>query len=147
MHHSDDPRKLSIAVTCYCDDSGTHDQAEIAVVGATVMNKARFIEFNIDWEKILREFRIDKVHMTDFVRPHGRYCSMGKEMKKALFTSVAKTINSKKTYSISIAVPQADYKSLLSNRVCHELMGPYAMAFFSIVMTNRECSKVWGYNN
>lgn len=147
MHHSDDPRKLALALTCYCDDSGSHDESEAAVVGAVLMNKPRFIEFYLDWRKILKEFRIDGIHMQDFVRPYGRYSAMAPEMKKALFSSVAKAINQKKEYSVSVSVPQADYKYLMSVGVRRELMGAYAMAFFMLVMINRECSAIRGYNN
>src|SRR5271155_5818064 len=147
MHHSDDPRRLSLAVTCYCDDSGSHDESLVAVVGATLMNKPRFIEFNQDWEKILKEFRIKGIHMREFGRPHGRYCTMPDEMKKALFTSVAKTINLKKDYSISVAVPQWNYATLMTVPVCKELMGPYAMAFFVLALINQTCSLQRGYNN
>jgi hypothetical protein len=138
MHHSFDPRRFALALTCYCDDSGSHYEAKVAVVGATVMNRPRFIEFSETWSKILHEFRIPKVHMQDFIRPYGRHASMNYEMKLALFTSVAKAINSKKAYSLSVAVPQADYRSFFSGGVCRELMGPYAMAFFTTVLLNRE---------
>jgi hypothetical protein len=147
MHHSDDPRKLPLSVTCYCDDSGTHDQSRVAVVGAILMNKPRFTEFYVEWRKILKEFRIDGIHMTDFVRPYGRYCSMRSEMKKALFASAAKAINQKKEYSVSVAVPQADYTTLMTVAVCKELMGPYAMAFFTLALINRTCSQTRNYNN
>lgn len=76
MHHSDDPRKLSPALTCYCDDSGSHDEANVAVVGAILMNKPRSIEFHCDWQKILKEFRVKSIHMQDFVRPYERYSAM-----------------------------------------------------------------------
>lgn len=147
MHQSDDPRRLSLAVTCYCDDSGSHDEAEVAVVGAVLMNKPRFIEFHEDWSQILKEFRIAGVHMRDFVRPYGRYCTMAPEMKKALFASVAKAVNLKKEYSVSVAVPQADYQLLMTIPVCKELMGPYAMAFFTLTLINRDCSIIRRYNN
>lgn len=111
------------------------------------MNRPRFIEFNCDWDKMLKEFRIDKLHMKDFVRPYGKYCTMTGEMKKALFTSVAKWINRYKAYSLAVGIPQADYKSMLSKEVCDDLMGPYAMSFFTIVLSNREASLIRGYNN
>jgi hypothetical protein len=147
MHHSDDPRHSSPALTCYCDDSGSHDQAKETVVGAVLMSRPRFIEFNEDWIKMLKEFKLISIHMQDFVRPHGRHCTMPKEMKKALFTTVAKNINRYKSYSISVGVPQADYKSMLSPAVCRGLMGPYAMAFFCIVLGNRTASMIRHYNN
>jgi uncharacterized protein DUF3800 len=147
MHHSDDPRRLSLALTCYCDDSGTHDESKVAVIGAVLMSKPRFMEFYADWEKLLKEFRIEGIHMRDFVRPYGRYCAMLPEMKRALFTSVAKVINQKKEYSVSAAVPQADYVTLMSVPVCRELMGPYAMAFLTLVMINLKASLIRKYNN
>jgi Protein of unknown function (DUF3800) len=147
MHLPDDPRKLPLPLTCYCDDSGSHDEARVAVVSATLMSRPRCTEFNYDWKKILKEFRIEGVHMRDFVRPYGRYVALPGEMKRALFTSVAKTINLYKTYSVSVAVPQSDYKALLSTNVCRELMGPYAMAFLTVILINRECCSLRKHNS
>jgi len=135
MHHSDDPRKVTIALTCYCDDSGSHDQSNTVVIGAILMSKPRFIEFNLAWDKILKEFRLDGIHMKDFAR-----IVMAPEMKKALFITIAKVINRYKEYSFTIGIPQADYRSLFSGDVCRDLMGPYAMAFFSAVILNRDAS-------
>jgi len=147
MHHSKDPRKMALALTCYCDDSGSHDNSDFAVVGAVLMNKPRFIEFQPEWEKLLKEFRIDKLHMADFVRPYGKYCTMRPEMKKALFKSVAKIINRYKRYSVSVGIPRQDFHSLLSKRVADNLMGPYAMAFFTTVILNRDAAIIWKLNN
>jgi hypothetical protein len=147
MHHSRDPRRMSLALTCYCDDSGSHDESEFAVVGALLMSKPRYTEFNSAWRKLLKEFRIDKVHMQDFVRPYGRHCAMAPEMKKALFATVAANVNLHKRYSVSIAIPRADFNSLLSKDVSKSLMGPYAMAFFSTVIMNRDAHLLWKLNN
>lgn len=147
MHHSNDPRRISLALTCYCDDSGSHDESEFAVVGGVLMNKPRFMEFQPEWEKLLKEFRIEKLHMADFIRPYGKYCTMLPEMKKALFTSVAKIINRYKRYSVSIGIPREDFRSLLSKNVAADLMGPYAMAFFSTVILNRDAALLWGLNS
>jgi hypothetical protein len=147
MHYSRDPRKMSLALTCYCDDSGSHDESEFAVVGAVLMNKPRFIEFQPEWEKLLKEFRIDKLHITDFVRPYGKYCSMRSEMKKALFASAAKVINRHKRYSLSIAIPRSDFHSLLSEEVADALIGPYGLAFFSAVILNKDAAIIWKLNN
>jgi hypothetical protein len=56
-------------------------------------------------------------------------------------------VNQKKEYSVSVAVPQADYVSLMSVPVCHELMEPYAMAFLTLVMINHKVSVNRQYNN
>ena len=147
MHHSDDPKRLSLAVTCYSDDSASHEESEWVVVGGVVMNKPNFIHFNSQWEILLKEFRLDFLHMTDFIRPYGRYSAMHREMKIALFTSVTKHINDHKTYSISVAVLQKEFKALLSMEVYRKLMGPYALAFLIVIMANCELATITKYGD
>ena len=147
MHHSTDPRRISLAVTCYCDDSGSHDDSSTAVVGGTVMNKQGFIDLDHDWRRLLREFRLENIHMKDFTRPYGRYCTMNREMKIALFTSVANIINKTKVYSVSIAVPNSDFRALFPPKVYSQFMGGYALAFFALVIANHDIALVTHYNN
>jgi len=147
MHRSRDPRKMSLALTCYCDDSGSHDDSEFAVVGAVLLSKPRFIDFQPEWGKLLKEFRIDKLHMADFVRPYGKHCTMKPEMKKALFTTVAKIINRYKRYSLSIGIRREDFNFVLSKDVSDTLIGPYGLAFFSAVILNKDASIIWKLNN
>jgi len=145
MQQSDDPLRRGMALTCYCDDSGTHKESKAAVVGGIVLTKDKFIKFCGAWGAILREFRIDKIHMADFVRPNGRYSAMRPEMKVALFTAVAKTILEFKIYSMSSAVPQGEYSALLPKEVAREFIGPYAMAFLVLMTVNITIGLETGY--
>ncbi len=147
MHHSDDPTRISSAVTCYCDDSGSHEEAAIAVVGGMLMNKPSFLDFDANWKDILHEFRIDGLHMKDFVRPYGKHVTMKREMKIALFTSAVKAILTHRIYTFSVSVPQADYKALLSKKVYREIMGAYTMAFFATIVMNVVIATATGYKN
>jgi len=133
-------------MTCYCDDSGSHDQSKIAVVGGLVLTKDRFVSLCGQWEKIRQEFRLDKVHMQDFVRPYGKYCSMAPEMKKALFTSVAKAINEVKIYSVSASIPHAEYRQILTPALCREFMGAYALGFMVVTILNRTAVALTEYD-
>jgi hypothetical protein len=146
MQQSDDPRRRGVALTCYCDDSGSHEQSKISVVGGLLLVKDRFISLCGQWEGVLHEFKIDKIHMRDFIRPHGKYSSMAPEMKKALFTSVANIINHHKIYSVSAAIPQAEYRTLLTPKICREFMGPYALAFMVITVINRMAVALTDYD-
>lgn len=139
MHHSDDPRRMSVAV--HCDDSGSHEGSKFVVVGSTIMNKQGFIDLDHAWKKIIHEFRLESIHMHDFVRPFGCHSAMRREMKLALFASLAKAINRNKLYSVSIAVPQVE-------EVYRKLFGPpYALAFLAIAIANRHIAIQRGYNN
>lgn len=147
MHHSDDPTRLSSAVTCYCDDSGSHEEAAIAVVGGILMNKGSFVDFDLNWRDVLREFRIDGIHMKDFVRPYGKHITMKREMKIALFTSAVRAILTHRIYTFSVSVPQTDYKALLAKTIYREVMGAYTMAFFATIIMNTVIANATGYTN
>jgi hypothetical protein len=134
MHHSDDPARRSMI--CYCDDSGSHEECPVAVVGSILLNKEQFINLDAKWNKLLDEFKLESIHMKDFVRPDGRYSTMPREMKLSLFTSIARQIILNRLYSVSILVPQSDLKTLLSPDIYRHVMGPYSMAFFATMLLN-----------
>ncbi len=146
MQQSDNPRLRGMPLTCYCDDSGSDDLSKVAVVGGLVLTKDRFVALWADWEVLLKEFRLDKIHMKDFVRPHGRYSSMSPEMKKALFTSIATAINQHKFYSVSAAIPHTEYRTLLTPAICREFMGAYALGFMVITVLNRMAIALTDYD-
>ncbi len=106
MQHSDDPKRRATAMTCYCDDSGSHEESKYAAVGGIIMDKKRFVALHFRWYEILKEFRLDKIHMKEFSRPYGKHCTMRREMKIALFESVADAILEFKIYSVSATIPQ-----------------------------------------
>ena len=144
MHHSDDPVRQSLI--CYCDDSGSHEESTVAVVGGILLSKERFINLNAKWDEILHEFKIEGIHMRDFVRPHGRYVTMPHEMKIALFASITKVIVINRIYSVAVSVPQADFKTLLSPKIYRTVMGAYSMGFFAALLVNGTIAHATGYN-
>jgi len=144
MQHSDDPNKRALAVTCYCDDGGSEEHA-IALIGGLVMNKTQFLRFDQAWQKMLHEHRINSLHMTDFVRPNGRYVGMHYEMKLALFTSAARLIRNNRIYSIVMGVPLKEFRKLVAAEVSKGLMRPHPMAYFMMVMQNNAIAEIEGY--
>lgn len=125
-------------LTSYYDDSGTDDLSPLTVIGGPTMPKDMADGLTDAWPNLLHLYRIEnQLHMTDFVRPHGKNIGMHYEMKIAFFSEVARTINEHKQYSLSIVVPQADFKSLVPALARKEFMGPYAFAFFLAVMANQ----------
>jgi hypothetical protein len=112
MHHSDDPSRRSAAITCYCDDGGS-DKSDLAMIGGLVMNRDRFKRLDAGWRKMLCDYRLNSIHMADFVRPNGRYVGMYPEMKTALFRSVAQLIHRNRAYSIVMSIPLGDFKELV----------------------------------
>ena len=67
----------------------------------------------------------------------GKHIGMHREMKISLFSKVRKIINRHKRYSLCVLVPQLDFRAMLPDEACRELIGPYALAFLSAVMFNQ----------
>jgi Protein of unknown function (DUF3800) len=147
MQQTPSQRKVGGILSCHCDDSGSHEEAKVSVVGGIVLSAPRFIDLFVRWGKILKEFRLDKIHMRDFVKPHGRYSTLPSEMKTALFTSVAEAINATKIYTVSAAMPQVEYRTLLTPEICREFMGPYALAFMIVTIINRMAVSLTEYDS
>ena len=138
MHHSENERdRISIALTSYYDDSGTDGPSPIAAIGGPAMMRESFVHFDGVWRRMLRDYRIESpLHMKDFVRPYGKHVGMHYEMKLALFSEAADIINKHKNFSVSICVPQDDFRSAVPADVAKELMSPYGFAFFCAVIVN-----------
>jgi hypothetical protein len=114
----------------------------LTVIGGPVMSRHGFVMFGEEWAKMLHAYRIpNPLHMNDFVRPNGKHIAMPIGMKIALFRDAVAIINKHKLYSLSIGVPHDDFRSLLSEDVCRQLIGPYAFTFFSMVLGNQLFSK------
>jgi hypothetical protein len=136
LHHSEDEDRLVLGATSYFDDSGTHDQSPLVVIGGPVFTRIKFKEFSKRWAKMLKDRRIEPpLHMTDFVAL-GKHASMAPEFKRELFIAAARIINDLKFYSVAVMVSRDDFEAELSKEVKKNLIGPYAFAFFSAVLSN-----------
>lgn len=136
MQHSDDPDKACVVFDCYVDDSGTHEQSDIVVLGGIVLDRASFIRFNDKWRPMLRRYCIDTLHMTDFVRPYGKHIGMYQELKIALFTEAVAIINACKLFSISVKVSHAPYRDSVPIEIYREHVAPYTSAFIYLARFN-----------
>lgn len=137
IHNALDGDEVVLGMRTFLDDSGTHDASPIVTIGGPVMPRTRFRVFSKDWPILLKKYRVaEPLHMNDFVS-NGKYVTMYPELKISLFREVAKLINRLKLYSISVSIPQDDFRSELSEEVRKTLIGPYAFAFFIVVIMNR----------
>jgi len=109
-------------------------------MGGPVFSRIQFKHFSERWRPLLRKYRIaEPLHLTDFYGSYGKYSGMRKELKIALFGDVAKLIFQHFHFSLSISVPQADFKALIPEKDIRKCVaGPMTFAFFAAVVANRE---------
>jgi hypothetical protein len=130
-----------LGLCSYIDDSGSDDGSELVTCGGPVMSRIDSKAFSGRWARMLARYKVTPpLHMADFVG-WGKYSTWYPEIKRALFRDVSTRINEHKLYSISIAIPQTDFKEELIEDVRMKLVGPYAFAFFSLIAANQTLSK------
>lgn len=127
------------------DDSGSDDGSPLVTCGGPLLSYVNFRDFSKRWYPMYERNQFSgytmepPLKMADFVRS-GKYAGLRVEFKRHLFLDVAKLINEYKLYSISIAVSQTDFRNELSTDACNSLIGPYAFAFFVLVLAHQEIS-------
>lgn len=130
-----------LGLTSFLDDSVSQGESPITTIGGPAMSRISFKALAREWWPLLKKYRISPpLHMTDFVRPHGKYVTLYAEMKQSFFRDVVKIINRHKLYSISISIPQAQFGELMPE-VSKEIISPYALAFCCAVLMNQGIGK------
>lgn len=114
LHHSHDPERMAVALTCYFDESGTDTGSPIAVVGGVVLDMSQFYYLDIAWRKCLCAHHVPwPLHMREF-GPRGMLKDWRSERRRALFTDVTKIINDNKGASIGARLKTAEYTSIFA---------------------------------
>jgi len=96
----------------YCDDSGTHDQSEIAVASCIIATPEQWEMFIRDWEWVntIEDFGV--FHMADFVSKHKQFSSaewQDQEKRDRTLKRLINLINTRKRITVGAAVNKADY--------------------------------------
>jgi hypothetical protein len=122
----------------YIDDSGTHDNARLAVMGGPVVPHVFFSSFQVDWDTILSRHKVaGPIHMKEFYRPHGRLAYLSDDERMALFQDLVSTINKNKLYSLTVSVLEKDFKECFPSDKFKSLFGPAPLAFIWCMVLNQ----------
>ncbi|MGB8873732.1 MAG: DUF3800 domain-containing protein [Desulfobaccales bacterium] len=143
MQHSDDPERLTLAVSCYLDESGIDQHNPHAVVAGIVFRRERFIRFDSDWNDILSKFKIDPpIHMKEFGK-HGRHGHLDYPTRNELFTELAYIINRYKILSVAITLNHEQYSNMLSDKTKKEV-SLYGLCF---MLCAHQCFAMASFNH
>ncbi len=134
MHHSTDPDRGAIALAHYIDDSGTHDDSTLVIMGGPVFLQQHFFEFHYEWSRILARHGIKKpLHMVEF-NQYGYLGHLGPEERRALFQDLVYLINQRKVYSLTVEVDNLDFQRFFPTKRYKGLIGAASLAFFECIL-------------
>ena len=136
MHHSKDPKRKALALTCYLDESGTDRNNDInnvtAVLGGIVLDKEAFFAFDRKWQKLLTDKKIESpLHMKEF-GIHGRFSHFTVEDRRVIFTEVANIVNRYKRISIAASLTKKQFDTYMPKKISDH-MGIYGSCFQLLV--------------
>lgn len=117
-------------LTVYFDDSGTHEQSEIAVAACYVSDVRRWRDFESAWLSILAEAGIAEhgFHMADFVAHAKPYDTWPADKREKVFRALLSVINKYAFEGAIAAVVKADYDKLVPKKL-REKLGAYHYTF------------------
>ncbi len=135
MHHSDDPDRQTLAVTCYLDESGTDSHNPQAVVAGILFNKQNFMYFEDQWVELLSRYQISPpLHMNEFVEK-GRFGHIRYKDRFNFFSEAVDLINNCKIYSIAATLNKQEYEGHIHKEI-RKSFSVYGFCFMLLAYIN-----------
>jgi hypothetical protein len=124
--------RLLIALQGYFDDSGTHDDSKVAVVGGYVSTEEQWSLFDVEWQKALDEFGIEHFHTTDFANKAPPYDEWKDDLRYRRFAQLGGIVNTHAIASVACAIPVESFNRCMSPKAKDYVGGPYGLAAFCV---------------
>ncbi len=117
-----------MVVTCYLDESGTTPSEPKAVVAGLVMTRNNGLLFDVVWESILAQYKINiPLHMKEFGK-HGKLGYLDYPARFALFSQMVGAINCYKTHSVAATLSYDEFNNIVPDKVKRHI-GVYGICF------------------
>jgi hypothetical protein len=134
MHHSKDPRRASLVLAHYIDDSGSHEQSQIVVMGGPVFLQRDFFTFHYEWDRILSNHGVTgPIHMKDFGKD-GPLGHLAYAQRRTLLSDLVHLINSRKAYSLTVELDSTKIQAIFPTKKFRKLMSAPALAFYQCMI-------------
>ena len=144
LHHSDDPERRTIVLTCYLDESGTDNNSTVAVVGGLILKKSEFFWLDQEWRKTLERHGIPwPLHMKEFGE-HGKLKDVRSEDRRALFIDLVRAVNENKTFSVASTLDSEQYLKIFAGV---DRLSMYGASFLLMAMVNGTGAQMGGHKS
>jgi len=110
----------------YFDDSGSHTESEVIVIGGFVATSLEWLGFESQWEAALKEFEIGMFRMSKWSNRAPPF-DWPDEKRHACLARLINIIADRSLMSFGVALPMASYGKLLSP-LAQQSISPYGLA-------------------
>ena len=118
----------------YVDESGTHDGSPVVALAGYLSTYQGWNDFEDQWNRIMRRFRVNDFHMTDFETHHAEFEDNNywtPDIRTRLMERVTALCQQKTTLGIGCAVIREQYDRLLSPKIRHDFRHPYYFCLYA----------------
>ncbi len=109
---SSNRRYLVASFTAYFDESGTHASAPVVAVAGFISTVERWRNLEREWSTVLRMYKLEYFHMTDFENRWGPYRDWDKGKRETIIKRLLGIIKQYALSGFSAAVVRGDYERL-----------------------------------
>jgi hypothetical protein len=92
LHPSSSSHKVVAVLQAYLDESGTHAQSPVVMIGGFVASADLWGLIETDWNGILANIGVPYFHASECEAGDGIYWSIPRELRDALFVGLSKVI-------------------------------------------------------
>jgi len=123
----------TIASNAFFDESGTHDGSPIIAMGGVVSNYDAWVEFEIEWKRILKARGIDGAfRFSEFMARKGRFHNdWSNDERNALMERLCTTLSECIVVGLGVAVFRSEYDSIIPFDLQGELKHPYYWGLYT----------------
>ena len=112
----------------YLDESGTHAQSPVAMIGGFVASSELWVGLESDWGAVLDTFEVPFFHASECEAGHGIYQSLSRTLRDLLFSGLAKVIARHKPTAVYTAITRAHFDETRARGV-ETFESPYHACF------------------
>lgn len=104
LHPTSSRYRVTAVLVAYVDESGTHAQSPVVMVGGFVGPESLWANFEPDWNEVLSNLKVPYFHASECEAGNGIYQSLSRPLRESLFDGLARVIAKHKPVAITTAV-------------------------------------------
>jgi hypothetical protein len=119
-----------MAMFSFYGDASGNDDTDLVVVAGFVPSAQKWLEFNKEWEVVMREFGVEYLHMREFAHSQGHFSEGWKgqeDKRKAFLDRMEQVIAAYAEFWCGTCLLKKDYLKVDADYQLHENLYPFPL--------------------
>lgn len=103
-------------IQAYLDESGTHNNARMVVVGGAIANESSWLSLSAQWEAVLNKYNVSAFHSTDYNNQKQEFDGWPDEERHSFIDTLLNVIKKERLKARAIIFEKKDFEDVISYR-------------------------------